>query len=216
MKLFRILLAVVAVAVLGSTFLGTARADLRNKKTILTFSHPVEVPGNVVLPAGKYVFKLHDSANRNIVQIWSADETKLITTILAISDQKLRPSEKTIIEFREQTGNVPHAIRAWFYPGETVGRAFVYPKARAEELAKTNDVIVPAETVEAPQNQLTTVLLVAITPQEKEEPIEQAFAVAPAQTAPAEVEVAQELPTRRARLHLSRCSGWGLSPSEPA
>src|ERR1700691_4301719 len=98
MKLFRVLLAVVAVAMLGSTFLGTARADLRNK-TVLTFSHPVEVPGNIVLPAGKYVFKVHDSANRTIVQIWNADEKKLITMFLTISDQKVRPSEKSIIEF---------------------------------------------------------------------------------------------------------------------
>ena len=33
------------------------RADEGNQKTTLTFSEPVELPG-IVLPAGKYVFKL--------------------------------------------------------------------------------------------------------------------------------------------------------------
>ena len=33
-------------------------ADGWNKKTVVTFSQPVEIPGGVVLPAGTYVFKL--------------------------------------------------------------------------------------------------------------------------------------------------------------
>ena len=38
----------------------TAGADEWNKKTVLTFSQPVEIPGHV-LPAGTYTFKLVDS-----------------------------------------------------------------------------------------------------------------------------------------------------------
>jgi len=30
------------------------------------------------------------------------------------------------------------AIEAWFYPGETDGHEFVYPRTRASELAKQN------------------------------------------------------------------------------
>ena len=38
---------------------------------IVTFNHRVEIPGGKVLPAGRYVFKLLDSASdRNIVQIF--------------------------------------------------------------------------------------------------------------------------------------------------
>jgi hypothetical protein len=210
MKIFRVLLTVVSLAVLSAAFLGSARADNRDKKTILTFSHPIEVPGNVVLPAGKYVFKLHDSSYRNIVQIWNADESKLITTILAISDEHLTPSEGTVIEFHEQAGNAPHTVRAWFYPGETIGRAFVYPKARAEELAKTNDVIVPAETVQATPSELATVPLVAITPENKEEPVEQAFDTTPAQTEVAEAKVAQELPHTASSTPLIALLGTGF------
>src|ERR1700675_298717 len=43
-------------------FTPQVKADEFNKKTILTFSEPFEVPGVVaqILPAGKYVFKIVD------------------------------------------------------------------------------------------------------------------------------------------------------------
>ena len=62
----------------GAALAPPARADQWNKKTIVTFNQPMEVPGNMTLPAGKYVFKLLDSnAFRHIVQIWNEDETHL-------------------------------------------------------------------------------------------------------------------------------------------
>ena len=49
----------------------SARADEWNKKTIVTFSGPVEIPGQVLQP-GSYVFKLADSqSDRNIVQVFN-------------------------------------------------------------------------------------------------------------------------------------------------
>lgn len=116
-----------------------AQADEWNKKTIVTFSQPVEVPGvdAQVLPAGTYVFRLVDSAsNRNIVRILSADESHIYTTILAIPNYRLRATDKTVMTFRERAAGQPEAIRAWFYPGNNFGQEFVYPKFRAIELAK--------------------------------------------------------------------------------
>ena len=113
-----------------------ARADEWDKKTILTFSAPVEVPGHV-LPAGTYVFKLLDSqADRHIVQIYNKDENNLIATVLAVPDERLEPRGKTIISFDERPSGSPEALRAWFYPGNTVGQEFVYPHSRAKEIAK--------------------------------------------------------------------------------
>jgi hypothetical protein len=48
------------VAMLSAVFGAGVRADTWDKKTIVTFSESVEIPGQV-LPAGTYVFKL---ANR--------------------------------------------------------------------------------------------------------------------------------------------------------
>jgi hypothetical protein len=113
-----------------------ASADVWNKKTFLTFSGPVQVPG-VTLAAGTYTFKLADlSGNRHVVQIFDKDEKKIFTTILAIPDQRLEPSDKPVVMFAERAAGTPQAVKAWFYPGETIGNEFVYPKSQAIAIAK--------------------------------------------------------------------------------
>lgn len=111
-------------------------ADEWDKATKLTFSEPVEVPG-VVLTAGTYWFTLADNdSDRNIVEIWNEDRTRLVTTILAIPDYRLQPTDKTVIHFEERPSDQPEAIHSWFYPGANYGEEFVYPKPRAMQLAK--------------------------------------------------------------------------------
>lgn len=134
---FCMAVATLCVAMLG---IGLAvRADEHDKKTVVTFNAPVEIPGKA-LPAGTYVFKLLDSTgNRNIVQIFDKDEQHLIGTILAIPDYRMQPSDKPIIQFEERPAGSPMAIKAWFYPGDNYGQMFVYPHKRAVELAKANN-----------------------------------------------------------------------------
>ncbi len=135
-------------------FVPSAKADEANRKTVVTFSNPVEIPGVHlagwgVLPAGTYVFKIFDSqSDRHIVQIFNQDETIVYATILAIPNYRLRATSKTVITFRETPVGQPEALRAWFYPGRNWGEEFVYPKARAIELAQATKTIVlftPAE-----------------------------------------------------------------------
>jgi LPXTG-motif cell wall-anchored protein len=112
------------------------RADAWDHATKLTFSEPVELPGTV-LPAGTYWFTLFDSSsNRHIVQVWNGDRTQLLKTILAIPDYRLQPTGQTVINFDERPVNSPEAIHSWFYPGANYGEEFVYPKARATQLAQ--------------------------------------------------------------------------------
>jgi hypothetical protein len=129
-------LAAFCVVTLGVGLTPKAAADERDKKTIVTFSAPVEVPGKA-LPAGTYVFKLLDStSNRNIVQIFDKDEKQLLATILAIPDYRLKPTDKPVIKFEERASNAPEAIKAFFYPGDDYGLQFVYPHDKAVQLAK--------------------------------------------------------------------------------
>ena len=111
-------------------FLGTgANADTWNKKTVVTFSDSVEIPGQV-LPAGTYVFKLANSiSDRHIVQIWTGDETQLLATLMTVPDYRPDPPDKTIFEFDERPGDSPMAIHTWFYPGDNMGQEFVYPRS---------------------------------------------------------------------------------------
>jgi hypothetical protein len=134
--------SVFCLALMGAVFSPAAKADEWNRKTKITFSGPVEIPGVHlkgwgVLPAGTYVFKIVDSlSDRHIVQIFNADETQVYATILAIPNYRLRATDKTVITFRERPAGQPEALRAWFYPGRNWGEEFVYPKAKAIELAK--------------------------------------------------------------------------------
>jgi hypothetical protein len=154
MNLLKVSTTLCSLALLGALSTPSAKADEWNNKTVITFSGPVEIPGVhltgfSVLPAGTYVFKLLDSqSDRHIVQIYSEDMKTVYATILAIPNYRLKATSKTVMTFSERPAGEPEALRAWFYPGKNWGDEFVYPKARAIEIAKTANMPVlftPAE-----------------------------------------------------------------------
>jgi hypothetical protein len=127
-----------AVVVIGSLFcVGSFSppipANEYNRKTVLTFHGPFEIPGlkaPTVLPAGTYVFRLVDlRPDRDVVQIFNQDQTQLYATIQTIPNYRMRPTDKTVIKVEERVSGSPEAIMAWFYPGEKYGREFVYSNA---------------------------------------------------------------------------------------
>ena len=123
-----------AALVLGAT-LASAQAPDTDRTTIVTFSAPVALPG-VTLPAGSYLFKLADSqVNRNIVQVFDKDRSKIFATILAVPAQRNETTDETVITFREAPANAAPAIRYWYYPGERSGQEFAYPRKQAVEIA---------------------------------------------------------------------------------
>lgn len=187
-----------ALALVGVLSASPASAQTNlNQRTVLTFSQPIEVPGKV-LPAGTYTFELHESMmNRHIVQVYDADGKKLITTFLAIPNRRLETTADTVVRFAEVAAGQPQAMRAWFYPGQTVGQEMVYPRTRAAELAATANVTVPAvddavyntATVDSMRTvDVTTVEPKAATPATPAAPVMQ---TAPA-TPPAPVETAPQ------------------------
>jgi len=126
MKLARSFWAIVAMSCVGLVVPRTAAADEWNKETVLTFSQDVEIPGKV-LPAGKYVFRLVDSAsNRHVVQVLD-HAGRTIATVLAIPAARLTAADDTRITFEEQAAGAPFPIKNWFYPGDLDGQEFIYP-----------------------------------------------------------------------------------------
>src|ERR1700686_5606974 len=150
MNRFTTVTTVCGLALACALLAPSAKADDWNRKTEITFSGPVEIPGVHlvgwgVLPAGTYVFKILDSlSDRHIVQIFNQDETTVYATILAIPNYRLKATDKTVMTFRERPVGQPEALRAWFYPGRNWGEEFVYPKAMAVALAKVSNVAVLA------------------------------------------------------------------------
>ena len=118
--------AVLALALLSITLAPSAKADEWDKKTVITVQGgAVQIQGTVLGP-GKYVLKLLDSqADRQILQVFNADETHLETTILAIAAYRLEPTGDTRFTFAEVPAGQPPAISTWFYPGDNYGLQFL-------------------------------------------------------------------------------------------
>src|SRR6266849_1941608 len=116
-------LCIVLITMLfGATLAPGARADQWDRKTIVTFSDSVEVPGQV-LPAGTYVFRLADSpTDRHIVQIWNAGATQILATTTAIPNTRSERPDKSIFEFEERAGSSPMAR-------DSTGQEFVYSRS---------------------------------------------------------------------------------------
>lgn len=128
------LLGACGTILLGAT-LASAQGPPMDKSTTVTFSAPVALPG-VTLPAGSYLFRLADSqVNRNIVQVFDKDRTKIFATILAIPSERNEPADETVITFKETPANMAPAVQYWYYPGEKRGQEFAYPKSQAMTLA---------------------------------------------------------------------------------
>jgi hypothetical protein len=137
-KLMRVLKAVCCAAIMTLMAAPAARADQWDKKTILTFSGPVQIPG-ATLPAGSYVFKLADlSGNRHVVQVFDKAEKKIFATLLAIPNDRMEPANEPVVMFSERPAGTPQAVKVWYYPGERIGNEFVYPKSMAMKIAKAN------------------------------------------------------------------------------
>lgn len=197
-------LAWLACLVLGTLVVApTLRAgnDSWNKRTTVTFSAPFEIPGGKVLPAGTYVFKLLDSPyDRDIVQIFNEDQTELYATILAIPNYHLNPTGETVIRFEERAVGTPQAVKAWFHPNERWGHEFVYPPARAIELAKLTGEPVPEAPLPMTNAQETTALSLQNVPVKAAEPSGEEVATSEAFGTPPEQAAA--LPTTASQLPL--------------
>ena len=124
--------------------LPAAHADQNNQETTVTFSQPVQIPGRV-LPAGTYVFVLPNDPDEHFeVRIFNADRTMLYATLFTISAERSTPTDNTVFGLADRGAAQPEAIVTWFYPGETTGHEFLYPKPMQQELASAKQVTVVA------------------------------------------------------------------------
>jgi hypothetical protein len=122
--------AALAMCLIGSAFVPSLKASEWDKRTIVTISQPVTVRG-ATLPAGKYVLRLQDaSSGRNVVYIFDGEETRLITTVLAIHAYRPEPADKSEFSFYNSPSGQPAALHLWFYPGDNDGLEFLQPQRR--------------------------------------------------------------------------------------
>jgi hypothetical protein len=139
-RLSSVLAGVVVVALFAGPFARPAQASDFDKLTYVTISGPVEIPG-VALPAGTYIFKLADPDTGNrVVQVLSKDGKTVYATFFSLPETRPAPAGEKIVTLYEggMAAGSPEAIKAWFYPGETTGFEFVYPREQAKKAASAN------------------------------------------------------------------------------
>jgi len=164
MKRLTAVAAAFCLMFIASVFTPPANAQLLStnangdRKTVITFSDAVEIPGGKVLQPGTYMFKLlNQDEGRWVVQIFDKDMKHIYATVMTVQDYRNRPTNKPVITFAERAAGEPPAVKEWFFPGEQFGREFVYGRKRAIEIAKqtsqpvlstpTETAIIPDETV---------------------------------------------------------------------
>ena len=127
MNAYRKLTIVALVASVLAVFTPNARAQMLEERIRVTFSGPVELPGEVLLP-GSYVFEALE--NGHLTRILSADEQHVYATLFTVPDERIEPMEKATIVLGEGSKGAPEKVEAWFYPGDSVGNEFIYRKTR--------------------------------------------------------------------------------------
>jgi hypothetical protein len=166
------------------------KADMWNKRTVVTFHQPVEIPQHVLLP-GTYVMKLVDlDSHRDIVQFLNKKENQVIATVFAVPAYEPNVvQDRTFFTYEERGANSPQAIKTWFYPGDPWGEEFIYPPAKpAATLAPPIHFIPRPTPSEAPRSAVQPAPTPVI-----------AQNTTPARPEPATVEVAQATPAPAAK-----------------
>jgi hypothetical protein len=168
---------IVSMALLAvAAFAPAAQAQPSDRVTFLTFSAPVEIPGRV-LPAGRYEIRLADDGETmDVVQV--LQDNKVIGTYITTPTDSLTVPRTSYVTFEQRAPNAPPAIRAWFYPGDSIGQEFVYPKTRAVTLARasqqpvktTADDMAPHMNAEAPAAQQQAVVALQRAPVQVAQP----------------------------------------------
>ena len=147
-----------------------AQGQPLDARTEFTFNQPVELPG-VTLPPGTYIFRFVDgTTGRKVMQVQAKDASnKTYGMFLTINAERPRPSDNAELRFLETPAGQPAAVKTWWYPGNTIGREFIYPKAQARRLAQaTNTTVLTTQAENVTNEQMKTADLAYVSPSGQE------------------------------------------------
>lgn len=198
----KVALACISAATVAISAVNAGAQTPRNQDTFFTFSQAVELP-KTTLPAGTYFFQLMDSdSNRHIVKVMSQDRKQLHAMLMAIPYYSNdRPPDDPQVRFLETPAAngvaASNAIKIWFYPGNSVGHEFIWPRDKAIRLAKATGQEVLTTKTDDESSELTRVDAAGAETQPAPEPQREqigALATPPAEPAPAPDRSAERAP----------------------
>jgi hypothetical protein len=108
-----------------------ASAQTLDERTFFTFSGPVELPG-IALAPGTYMFRLIAPNNdHSFVQVVSADGKEIYGVFFTLPVERAPLQSQAEVRFAESAAGAPPAIQAWWYPYDSTGFEFIYPRGQA-------------------------------------------------------------------------------------
>jgi hypothetical protein len=163
-------------ALLGLAFAAPVNAQTA-ETSIFTLTEPLDVGGTILQPGDYRINVVPLLANRNMLQVSSADQTKMFATVLSIP----HPEGPGVVKIPESryiyypaTANHIRALRTWF-AAETPGLGghdVVYTRERAMELAAVVKEPVVAVADEVKVADYKTAPLYVVTPEKEVKPYE--------------------------------------------
>jgi hypothetical protein len=166
----KLIVSTCAAAMLTGVNVANALAqDVVDARTEFTFKAPVELPGTT-LPPGTYVFRFADpNTGRKVMQVLDKASNKTYGLFLTISAQRPKAADDAELRFMETPAGKPAAVKTWWYPGNSTGREFIYPKEQARRLAiATNTTVLTTKADNVPAAQMPTTDLAYVSPSGQE------------------------------------------------
>jgi hypothetical protein len=175
MLMKRLTISACAAAMLTAMSATPARAQggPMDARTEFTFNQPVELP-NVTLPPGTYIFRFVDATTgKRVMQVQAKDAgSKNYGMFMTISAQRPKASDNAELRFLETPAGQPAAVKTWWYPGNTIGREFIYPKSQARRLAqRTNQPVLTTQAENVSNEQMEANNLAYVSPSGQETPL---------------------------------------------
>ena len=163
MRSSKALRAILGLSLGVTLWASTAQAQPADKRTFFTFSAPIALPG-ATLPAGRYIFRIVDTtSSRKVIQVLSDDGKKPFVMANTIPDQRRDAPKDATVAFYETPRGTPAALKTWWYPGETTGYQFIYPRAQAKEIAhNTGKAVLTTKTDTTKTEETTTAALTRV------------------------------------------------------
>jgi hypothetical protein len=122
-------------------------AQSHDRRTFFEFNTPVAVPG-VTLPPGKYLFRVAEVTQRDVLQVLSPDGSKTFAQFYGLRANRTQSTPVPEVRFMETGPNVPAAIDTWWHPSELGGYEFVYPEWQRRRLLAGRSTTVKAAEAE--------------------------------------------------------------------
>lgn len=141
MRINKIYIAIGMVIAFGLFFELVAHADVFDEQTAITFSAPVQIPGQV-LPAGTYIFQKADpEGDQDLVRILSVDLSVVYGTVQTVPVERREATGDTTITLTEPANGDPNVLVNWFYAGMLTGHEFVYSSEQEQAITQNKQAL---------------------------------------------------------------------------